>query len=127
MTAIQIQNLDAQICMQRRGIAGVLTSFAYMHFRLIYNSVQIAGELGLKPPMVRIWAHRMQLLGRKSLKELLVSLQETDSVCSAAAELAEIAEHTKGPWRALRALRYNTAVFPTLCGTRATPLLKSEG
>ena len=65
MTAIQIQNLDAQICMQRRGIAGVLTSFAYMHFRLIYNSVQIAGELGLKPPMVRIWAHRMQLLGRE--------------------------------------------------------------
>jgi hypothetical protein len=63
--SIQIQNLDAQICMIRRGIAGVVSSFAYYHFRLLDNSVQVAEKLGVKPPMVRIWAHRMQLIARE--------------------------------------------------------------
>jgi hypothetical protein len=66
-TAVQIQNLDAQICMLRRGIAAVVTSFAYMHFRLLHQSTQIAETLGVKPQMIRIWAHRMQLLAREVL------------------------------------------------------------
>jgi hypothetical protein len=61
----QIQNLDSQICLQRRGIAGVVTAVAYQHFRLMHTSVQIAESVGVKPPMVRVWAHRMVLLGRE--------------------------------------------------------------
>lgn len=65
MLATQVQNLDAQICMQRRGIAGVVASVAYLHFRLMYKSPEVAEKVGIKPPMVRIWAHRMQLIARE--------------------------------------------------------------
>ena len=63
--ATQIQNVDAQICIARRGVASVVTAVAYQHFRLIHQSPEIAEAVGVKPPMVRIWAHRLQLIGRE--------------------------------------------------------------
>jgi hypothetical protein len=51
--ATQIQNLDTSILLYRRGIVAVVASAIFLYFRLGYDSVEIADDLGLKSPAVR--------------------------------------------------------------------------
>jgi len=55
---IQIGNLDSQILMARRGNASVAAAVVYNYFRMGWDSVTVAQELGIKPPHIR------QLLAR---------------------------------------------------------------
>lgn len=57
--AIQIQNVDTQIQIAKRGTASLVTAVAYHYYRLHRTSVDTANELGVKPPMVRVWIHRL--------------------------------------------------------------------
>jgi AraC-like DNA-binding protein len=51
--AIQIQNIDSQILMARRGGAAIATAIVYLYFRCGYASTEVAQELGIRPPLVR--------------------------------------------------------------------------
>jgi hypothetical protein len=53
-----------------RGLTALMLSVAYYYYRLCWNSVSIAEELGLKPRMIRVWLWRMNALadGRRRRK-----------------------------------------------------------
>jgi len=57
--AIEVQNLDTQIVLARRGVAAVMTSVVYNYYHNGWSSSDVANELGIKPPMVREWLYRL--------------------------------------------------------------------
>jgi len=50
---MQIGNLDSQILMARRGNAAIASLVVYLYYRLGWDSVTVAEEIGIKPPHVR--------------------------------------------------------------------------
>lgn len=50
---IQIQNIDSQILIARRGAAAIAVAIVYLYYRLGWDSPEIAQELGIRPPIVR--------------------------------------------------------------------------
>jgi DNA-binding NarL/FixJ family response regulator len=52
--AIQVGGADTEIIMLERGLVGMLVAVLYMYYNLGYNSVQVAEELGIKSPAVRM-------------------------------------------------------------------------
>jgi len=66
--AILIQNRDSEIVILERGLPALATAVAYSYYRLGWSSTTIANELGIKPPMVRIWLYRMNLYAVNSAR-----------------------------------------------------------
>lgn len=66
---IEIQDLDSQVVALKRGIASLVTAAIFFYYRIGWNSVQIANELGIKSPCVRVWLWRIRHLaeGQKVL------------------------------------------------------------
>lgn len=62
--AVQIQNLDTDIVLSRRGLLAVVVSVVYMYYRQGLSSVEIAEQLRIKPPMVRVWLYRFNKVER---------------------------------------------------------------
>jgi hypothetical protein len=60
--AIEVQNVDSEIMMIERGLTALMLAVVYYYYRLGWNSVSVAEELGVKPPMVRIWLYRLNSL-----------------------------------------------------------------
>lgn len=50
---IQIQNVDTQCCLLKRGNVAITVAVVHFYYRLGYNSAEVAQELHLKPPHVR--------------------------------------------------------------------------
>lgn len=50
---IQIQNIDTDIVLTERGHAEVIVAIVYLYYRLGWDSVAVAEQLGLKSPHVR--------------------------------------------------------------------------
>lgn len=65
--AIQIQNLDTQIVTAARLVENVC-AVAYLSYRLGYKSPEIAAQLGLKPPNVRIIRYRLNRTWQRLVK-----------------------------------------------------------
>ena len=63
--AEQIQNVDSRIQCLERGLDVIATAVSYMSYRLNYTSVQIAEELKLTPPHVRMILHRLDVMWTK--------------------------------------------------------------
>lgn len=61
---IEVQNLDTQIMLDRRGCVAVVMSVAYLYYRIGWDSVAVAEELQLKSPHVRILLWRLHKVGR---------------------------------------------------------------
>ncbi len=61
---IEVQNLDTQIMLDRRGCVAVVMSVAYLYYRIGWNSVGVAEELQLKSPHVRELLWRLHKVGR---------------------------------------------------------------
>lgn len=57
--AIEVQNRDTDLVLLKRGIAAVMISAVYKYYRLGWGSTQVANDLGIKPPMLRVWLYRM--------------------------------------------------------------------
>lgn len=50
---IQIQNIDTDIVLTERGHAEIIAAIVYLYYRLGWDSVTVAEQLGLKSPHVR--------------------------------------------------------------------------
>jgi len=57
--AIEVQVTDSQLCNQRRNLAAWPVSVIYLYHRLGWNSVAIAKQLGISPPLVRQFLYRL--------------------------------------------------------------------
>ena len=60
----QITNFDTQLRDLRRGNLALAAGVVYFYFRLGYHSVEVARELGIKPPHVRQILARLDLAAR---------------------------------------------------------------
>ncbi|MGH9737329.1 MAG: hypothetical protein ACRD4X_01925 [Candidatus Acidiferrales bacterium] len=68
----EIQNLDSDLVLTQRGIPTVVVGIVYYYFRLGMNSVEVAEQLQLRPPHVRIIVYRLKLLHKKLVAGQLV-------------------------------------------------------
>jgi len=59
IVAREVQNADTQIVLDKRNLVAVLTAVCYRYYRCSLNSVEVAEELQLKPPHVRILLWRL--------------------------------------------------------------------
>ena len=59
---IEIQNMDSRIVILRRGIVAVMFAAVHYYYKLGWNSVVVAEELGMKAPAVRMWMFRLNHL-----------------------------------------------------------------
>jgi len=57
--AIQVQNMDTEILVLERGVVTLASAIVYQYYRQGLNSVEVAQELGLRSPMIRIWLYRL--------------------------------------------------------------------
>jgi hypothetical protein len=57
----QIMNLDTDIFLTEKGHAEMVNAIVYKYYRLAWNSVSIAEDLGLKPPHIRQVLFRLNL------------------------------------------------------------------
>ena len=57
--AVIVQNIDSNIQVMKRGIVQTSIAIVYHYYRNGFNSVQVAEELGIKPPHVRAWLFRL--------------------------------------------------------------------
>ena len=57
--AIQVQGIDSQIMVIKRGVVAITTAIAYLYYRLGWDSVTVAEQLRLKSPHVRATLKRM--------------------------------------------------------------------
>lgn len=55
----EIQIVDSDIVLMKRGIVAVAFAVVHYYYKLGWNSSQIAEELGIKPPCVRVWLYRL--------------------------------------------------------------------
>lgn len=60
--ASEVQNIDSEIIMIERGLTAIMLAVVYYYYRLGWNSVSVAEELGVKSPMIRIWLYRLNRL-----------------------------------------------------------------
>ncbi len=67
---IQIQNIDTDLVLTDKGHAEVIVAVVYLYYRLGWDSVTIAEELGLKSPHVRQVLARLHGTWRSSLSHL---------------------------------------------------------
>jgi hypothetical protein len=72
--SIEVQNKDTEIVMIQRGISAIVFSAVYKYYRLGWNSSQIANDLQLRPPMIRIWLYRLNRLYSMTYRPRRVSL-----------------------------------------------------
>lgn len=71
---IQIQNIDTDIVLTERGHATVIAAIVYQYYRLGWDSVQVATNLGLKSPHVRQVTARLHATWSASLSHLEAGL-----------------------------------------------------
>lgn len=64
---IEIQGLDTDIVLTEKGHAKVIAALVYLYYRLGWDSVTVAEQLGLKSPHVRIVLYRLHAAWRKHL------------------------------------------------------------
>lgn len=64
---IEIQNIDTDLVLTDKGHAEVIASLVYLYYRLGWDSVTVAEQLGLKSPHVRIVLYRLHATWRKHL------------------------------------------------------------
>lgn len=77
---IQIQNIDTDIVLTERGHAEVIVAIVYLYYRLGWDSVTCAEQLGLKSPHVRQVLARLHATWTASLSHLFDSNEgEQDS------------------------------------------------
>src|SRR5262249_37768522 len=57
----QIQNVDSQILIARRGSVAIAVAIAYLYYRRGLDSVAVAQELRIHPPLVRQTLARLHL------------------------------------------------------------------
>jgi hypothetical protein len=67
---IQIQNIDTDIVLTKRGHAEVIAAIVYLYYRLGWDSVTVAEQLGLKSPHVRQVLARLHSTWDASLSHL---------------------------------------------------------
>ena len=67
---IQIQNIDTDLVLTDKGHAEVIAAVVYLYYRLGWDSVTIAEELGLKSPHIRQVLARLHSTWRSSLSHL---------------------------------------------------------
>ena len=56
---LQIMNLDTDLFLAEKGYAETAAAIIYLYYRLSWNSVSIAEELGVKPPHIRQILYRL--------------------------------------------------------------------
>ena len=56
---LEIQNVDTQIVIGRRGMASIVAAACYLRFRCNWTSTEIANEIGIKPPHCRQIFYRL--------------------------------------------------------------------
>lgn len=67
---IQIQNIDTDLVLTDKGHAEIIVAIVYLYYRLGWDSVTVAEELGLKSPHVRQVLKRLHSTWRGSLSHL---------------------------------------------------------
>lgn len=67
---IQIQNVDTDLVLTEKGHAEVIAAVVYLYYRLRWDSVTIAEQLGLKSPHVRQVLARLHATWRTRLSHL---------------------------------------------------------
>ncbi len=67
---IQIQNVDTDLVLTDKGHAEMIAAVVYLYYRLGWNSVTVAEELGLKSPHVRQILARLHSCWNDSLSHL---------------------------------------------------------
>lgn len=67
---VQIQNLDTDLVLTSKGHAEMIAAIVYLYYRLGWDSVTVAEELGLKSPHVRQVLARLHGTWRQSLSHL---------------------------------------------------------
>lgn len=67
---IQIQNIDTDLVLTEKGHAEVIVAVVYLYYRLGWDSVTVAEQLGLKSPHVRQVLARLHGTWRSSLSHL---------------------------------------------------------
>jgi hypothetical protein len=68
--AIQIQNIDTDLVLTKKGHAGIVAAIIYLFYRMGYDSVEVAELLGLKPPHVRQVLARLHSTWEEHLSHL---------------------------------------------------------
>lgn len=76
---IQIQNIDTDIVLTERGHAEVIISIVYLYYRLGWDSVTVAEQLGLKSPHVRQVLARLHATWTASLSHRYKSSEGSDT------------------------------------------------
>jgi len=61
----QVQNVDTEICLLRRGLLAAVIAVVYSYYRLGWNSTAIANQFGMKSPMVRMWLYGLHTVAMK--------------------------------------------------------------
>lgn len=67
---IQIQNIDTDLVLTEKGHAEVIAAVVYLYYRLGWDSVTVAEQLGLKSPHVRQVLARLHSTWKASLAHL---------------------------------------------------------
>jgi hypothetical protein len=108
---VEIQSLDTAIVLLKRGIVALALAVAHYYYWLGWNSAQIANELGVKPPMVRQWCRRMNIVAgnvgdqkrgwgsRENLQRLFVLRMTGRSLKQSAAMLGISAVAAQEHWK----------------------------
>lgn len=60
----EVENLDTQLILMN-GIAGKVLRIVHLYYRMGLNSVEVATEVGVKPPHVRVILMRMRIVAAK--------------------------------------------------------------
>ena len=65
VSPVEVQNVDTKIVLEERGFAAIVVAVAYGYYRRGLNSVELANELGMKPPHVRILLYRLRAVAHQ--------------------------------------------------------------
>ena len=112
--AIVIANRDSQIVMLRRGLPALVTAVITYSYRLGHDSVNVAEQLGIKPPMVRIWLWRCNRLAEGKTKGVVHRVSKT----------LPLPKEKLRQFFAMRAQGYSFSECSKALGTSATRLYK---
>ncbi len=109
--AIEVGNLDTQIMMAERGVTALVCSALYLYFRLGWDSVSVAEQLGLKSPQIRIWFYRIHRLANGERRQRTQRSNITPSSCQRERrrkwtpervdQLRRLRDQDKLPWSAV--------------------------
>lgn len=100
---IQIQNIDTDIVLTERGHAEVIVAIVYLYYRLGWDSVAVAEQLGLKSPHVRQVLARLHSTWLTRLSHIYVQSEgEKDQVNPPSSEVSGAA--SPSPYEPLSAI-----------------------